>query len=38
MDVNANKQLYCLIFCMKALDIESPSNRANDSNGSGLGL
>jgi hypothetical protein len=30
--------LYCLIFCMKVFETTSPSNLANDNNGSGLGL
>jgi hypothetical protein len=33
MDVKANKQLYCLMALMNFLDVESPSNLANEARG-----
>jgi hypothetical protein len=35
IDVNEKRQLYCLMFFMNFLDVESPSNVANEANGSG---
>ena len=38
IDVKENKQLYYLIFSINFLELESPSNLANEAKGSGRGL
>jgi hypothetical protein len=35
IDVNANKQLYCLMFFINLFDVASPSKHARDASGSG---
>ena len=35
IDVNANKQLYCLIFFMNSFEVVSPLDVAREANGSG---
>jgi hypothetical protein len=37
IEVNAKRQLYCLMFFMNLLDAALPSNLAREAKGSGLG-